>query len=518
MAEDMMTPAQAASSEAREKSFESREGKGFRAINPQTLDSDPELREFLSSAFISRSRKGDGVFISGAQNADTSKFRKYGIPVNGALIVPVKGDVSLEAERISLLASTIRYEISREDQNKKEKLKKLALNQADKEFEKRMLVLQPDIQKFQQVADEYKESLGSHIVTGEKDRIELVAGEFHFVLVSTFTDYNLPEEIRYSRGMPKMVPESNPEKIKDFFDEELRIAPIRERLLPIATGIMVEIEKEFSGSIGNSSSYQKVLPRNLEIAGLHSSSHSIKFRGQTYYWADESFNKFKDEVENAVKEIRKKDSEAWEIVRGPSKGLPVENPHKTGMSSILKIGDKEVSFGIPKSTMEAYRWALENGSMDMEEYRLREEIKKGGIIERRAGRDGHSPDHFVKVYNYEYSVGGVRLGSEDSYLYNLASDLIRERDNAILLKERAQVDDLETRAREAGAKRGYEFVGTRDRAGVKEFGFIINRGTAGWRVREKLAEGVPLEGKLSTGWSIWVKESDLDDLQKYFKS
>jgi len=132
----MLTPEEKALSEAREKSFESREARGFAPINPATIDSDYEFKKFLSDARVSKSRKGDGVFISGIRGADTSKFRKYGIPVQGALIIPLREDVALEVERISLLVETLRNESSQREEhirNEKQKEEKVALVKKNKE-------------------------------------------------------------------------------------------------------------------------------------------------------------------------------------------------------------------------------------------------------------------------------------------------------------------------------------------------------------------------------------------------
>lgn len=91
---------------------------------------------------------------------------------------------------------------------------------------------------------------------------------------------------------------------------------------------------------------------------------------------------------------------------------------------------------------------------------------------------------------------------------------------------------------ELGRKYGLKFIGTyrRHEDGVSVpknprlawsippkriimFGFeIASAGTVGWRVRQRLAEGVVLSGKQSTGWTVWLEEKDLyEKIAKIFK-
>lgn len=88
------------------------------------------------------------------------------------------------------------------------------------------------------------------------------------------------------------------------------------------------------------------------------------------------------------------------------------------------------------------------------------------------------------------------------------------------------------------AQHGLKFIGTRRRhpdgtsipknpklgwsvppKSVIELGFeVAPAGVAGWRVRERLAPGVILSGKNSTGWNVWIEEKDLGDIGKIFKT
>ena len=100
----------------------------------------------------------------------------------------------------------------------------------------------------------------------------------------------------------------------------------------------------------------------------------------------------------------------------------------------------------------------------------------------------------------------------------------------------AHEEDMKIVGRELGAKHGLKFIGTSRQhppgtsvpknprlqwmvppKSVISLGFEVASGIAGWRVRQQLAEGVVLSGKLSTGWSVWLEEKDLGNITKIFK-
>ncbi|MFA6587940.1 MAG: hypothetical protein WCT08_02625 [Patescibacteria group bacterium] len=90
---------------------------------------------------------------------------------------------------------------------------------------------------------------------------------------------------------------------------------------------------------------------------------------------------------------------------------------------------------------------------------------------------------------------------------------------------------------EFAAKQGLRFLGTRRRypegtriekdprlswmtppKSVIELGFeVAPAGTAGWRVRGKLAPWVQLSGKQSSGWIIWLEEKDIARLSEIWR-
>lgn len=100
----------------------------------------------------------------------------------------------------------------------------------------------------------------------------------------------------------------------------------------------------------------------------------------------------------------------------------------------------------------------------------------------------------------------------------------------------AHEEEMKVVGRELGAKHGLKFIGTSLQhppgtsvpknprlqwmvppKSVIKLGFEVASGIAGWRVQQQLAEGVVLSGKLSTGWSVWLEENELDKITKIFK-
>jgi hypothetical protein len=236
------------------------------------------------------------------------------------------------------------------------------------------------------------------------------------------------------------------------------------------------------------------------------------------------------------------------------------------------VDGQSISFPTAENAKEAKTWALENGAFlpyhhalgekfrdraksenwDAEKSKIAQAILEGAIPEvktysyrtKRPDRKGggeytaNAEGLFIKDINLKYEddlarfavkffieTNPTQAGSQQPPSLDTASPEVLETYARKLHEERRaqeelartmDKEELETRARKAGAKYGYEFIRVSDLGGIKEFGFIINRGTAGWRVRQSLKDPSMLSGKLSTGWSIWVKEEDLDNLQKFF--
>lgn len=108
-------------------------------------------------------------------------------------------------------------------------------------------------------------------------------------------------------------------------------------------------------------------------------------------------------------------------------------------------------------------------------------------------------------------------------------------------QEEAQCDAREEKLKVLGheleKKHGLKFIGTRrlyppgtsiprnpklqwmvPPKSVIELGFeVAPAGMAGWRVRQRLAEGVMLSGQFSYGWNVWLDEKELGNITKIFK-
>lgn len=117
-------------------------------------------------------------------------------------------------------------------------------------------------------------------------------------------------------------------------------------------------------------------------------------------------------------------------------------------------------------------------------------------------------------------------------------DGVIEKNEAEEVRLSAREEELKVIGRELAEKHGLKFIGTHRRhpygtsipknpklgwmippKSVILLGFEVARaGIAGWRVRKRLAEGVVLSGKFSTGWNVWLEENDLDKIDKIFKS
>lgn len=443
-AKDMMSPEEDALTQYREKFFKDRSEKGFIAINSDILNSDLELKAFLLDARFSKSKRGDGVFISGARGIDTAKFRKYGIPVTGALIIPTKNNPELEIEIITSAVENLRESLAKEKQKKEDDEKKINQAIADEEFNKRIEALQPMICEFEKIADEYKDSLGAQFITGEDGGIELRAGKFKFSVLPVTTDYDLPENIRNLRKMPK--PEwvhKRPEEVREFLNSEIKISPNRKRLLPIVDEIEGKLHEEFSESSGGKQNYVKLLLNELKINGRNLESHEINFMGQSYEWSDDGVEKLKHAVDAAAEKIREIDRKAWEDLRLIDiKNIRLENPYHrdSSVTSLLKIGDSSIDFGTPKSALAAYKWVLEqkwtteNNNMTLDELEVKEAIENGAGIKKIETGVGHSPDHMRQITSYAYVVGDKNIGDPGSPLHEFAARLIKEK-MAPLIKE-----------------------------------------------------------------------------------
>ena len=392
--EDMLTSEEKTLSEARERSFESRVAKGFRPINPQTIDSDVELKEFLSTARVSTSRKGDGVFISGARGADTSKFRKYGIPVQGALIVPIREDVALEVERISLLAETLRNESSQKEE----------LIRKEKQEEAKVAVIKKNKQALAPLLDLFNEYTGLIKVVGletengyENPHIEVFVGK--------------------SRVLSLYGTSMNVEDIRRMLETERVQAPLRSIEFIKKIG---ELQKQLRMAQLNGIEYWGWGEHRYGSAELYERPEeavmvqSFNFGRISVGWSPEDYIRLEEVVRENIRNNSLQREKEMSVIRQMSfsgvavQAKPWEFGSKGSFPTRLEVDGKIIEFQTMESAKEAEKWALDNGAFLPYHHalgeRLRDQAKREQWNESQSRvalkiLNGSMPE--LKEYTYE---------------------------------------------------------------------------------------------------------------------
>lgn len=562
-AEDMLTSKEKALSDVRK-----RETKGFQPINLETIDSDFELKEFLFNASVSRSKKGDGVFISGARGTDTSKFRKYGIPVPGCLIISTREDVVLEVNRISMLVNTLRQEIQEKEREAYKQKQELEIQESEriaKEAKEKLIT------EYQKACEEFPEL--DLKIEDEQYHQKILDSKGRAVWGLNYTIEG------YLRTSGKSV-----DDFRDAAKLESEIRDFRNNNLQRVIDL---------NNLALKNKERKISPQNWEgrEAGQYSQnqsdyyaiSHSLYF-DKVYKWTESDISNLEKVVKEKISDIQSQQKESLERLKSyPVQGSSVIakdaiwSSSKGSFSARIEINGEVISFPTFEDAKEAETWALKNGAFlpyhhvlgekfrdraksknwDERKSKIALAILQGAIPEirtysfitkrpdRKGGGEGTASaeglfikdihlgdgsgdlDKFAIKFFIETNptqAGSQQLPDLDTASREVLETYVRksqeekkfQEESARTLALTMENEKLETRAKKAGTKYGYEFIGIRDQDGIKEFGFIINRGTAGWRIRQRLKDPNMLSGKLSTGWKIWVKEEDLDDLEKLF--
>lgn len=221
----------------------------------------------------------------------------------------------------------------------------------------------------------------------------------------------------------------------NFLEEELKA---RERLIPVVEEIAKQLGKEFHK-----------IPEYF-VYDLGSQLHEFRFNNRVYKWSDEEFERLKKDIEEFRREGSDINVKGWDMLKSANiRGLPIiepiSNPLRKGSTRILKIGDLEFAFSSEnlESLSDAYKWALENGAVRIEEIKIREAVKNGANINNIPGEVIDSPDHMRKITTRFYTIGGIQI-KPDGYLYKLASRLIEERDKA---KQELETENMKVRVR-----------------------------------------------------------------------
>lgn len=301
-----------------------RRERGIVVIDIETVNSDPEFKAFLLKARVSRSKRGDGVFISGEYGTNTSKFRKYGIPVPGALIVPTSENIDEELKKFNLIIQDIK-------------------KSTEVEYEKLLL---RDIEQRKELVDKYLEQVQGLLEANDLDDIVITlkdGRDLHNLHSSAnktghlsrneeiIFDLFKEEELGSSMNRHERVLNQwrstfmSIEKVSQFIAEEARLKPLREkyrdRLLRL-----VEITKKFNNDLGD----RIVLQQSIEFIGyLESydekdfsfalarksidSAYRIAYDKQVFEFDESDIVRLENLVESKQKEILERREYIWQL-------------------------------------------------------------------------------------------------------------------------------------------------------------------------------------------------------------
>ena len=310
---EAMTPEQLELSWQREKESRGKErGRGFSAIDTDVINSDPDLRDFLLEARVSKSKKGDGLFISGAYGADTAKFRKYGIPVQGALIIPAGEDVEAELYRVRDVVAKIRDESDKTRTAEYGKLFKEDLEQRkglERQYTEQVQRLLDDAHlddlKVEIVDDGTKRN--GYLKRGEEQVLEIIReGILH-------DGFSKGEKFESWHAFTKI------ETVAEFIAKEAKLEPLREkfkeRLLKLEA-----ITKE--SDWGVDSDDVKLYPtlRFIDDRGGNRRSvdsfELIRYDEKTYELSEENVIHLEQLITEKKNEILKRRDRLWGLFQG----------------------------------------------------------------------------------------------------------------------------------------------------------------------------------------------------------
>ncbi|MCX6719272.1 MAG: hypothetical protein NTZ38_02765 [Candidatus Taylorbacteria bacterium] len=412
---------------------------------------DPDLRAFLIGARASISRRGDGIFISGARGADTTKFRKYGTPVNGALIIQTP-DPRSEIDRIPQLVNDLKQNVDPKnrkliERDRKNKAEEQVLKEQEKgriikeEIDKRMLEIQPALKEFERLADEYKDSLDARIIHHSRGKIHLVTKRLDIKIVTTESrDFDFEKKLRdtgYNDVLtyfPKLI-YSSPERVRLVemtLEREKNILPIVKKLLPEINRLNEELAREIGAlyKIVQSSLHLVFrIDTHFDTSVGERNDYFMTFHNKRFECSDEGLETLKLEVRTVIDETKQTDSDSMKKLQSMNvHGLTVsrlkinESPELSDTN--LKVGEEIIYFGTIKGTNDAYRWAFENGAISPDEQKIREGVEKGEtikVLEKFTPGRGHTDVYIARMFN------GVVIGNPDSDLSKLVDRLLKER-------------------------------------------------------------------------------------------
>jgi len=365
-------------------------------ISLETIDSDSELKEFLSTARVSKSKRGDGVFISGVRGTDTSSLRRYGIPVPGCLIIPTKGDVDLEVGRISELVEALRNEyLQKEELEREEGIRKQRIVRIEKNKE--------EVTPLLELLKEYKDLVTASVDPEDYDanypQVKVLAGETEVLSVQASS--------------------MNLEKIREMLEVERVQAPLRSVEFINKVGELQEKLKEAQlpkielwgwekHCYGDAEYYQRP-ERAVEVQGF-------SFGNIQVGWSPEDCTRLSEAVEEKIKINSIQREKEMSLIRSMSFiGSSVKAGHaQWGHGGNfpnrleLEVDGEIIEFQTIESAKEAEKYALEHGAFLPHHHalgeRFRDRAKKEDWNERKSKLalsilKGSMPE--LKKYTYQ---------------------------------------------------------------------------------------------------------------------
>ena len=342
-------------------------------ITPETIDSDLELKEFLSSARVSKSKRGDGVFISGVRGADTTNLRGYGIPVPGCLIVPTKGDVDLEVNRISELVETLRNEyLQKEQLAREEEIRKQRIARIEKNKE--------DVAPFLKLLNEYR------------DLVTAVYPED--------SDVNYPHIQVLAKGTEVLnigVDSMTLEKVRELLETERVQAPLRSvEFINKISKLQKKLKEaqireiEFWGwgkpCYGSAELYQRP-EKAVKV-------QSFSFGNIRVGWSSEDYDRLSEAVEVEIKRNFLQREKEMSVIKEMSfvgssvKASPAQWGYGGNFPTRLEVDGKIIEFETIESAKEAEQYALEHGAFLPHHHalgeRFRDRAKQENWSERKS--------------------------------------------------------------------------------------------------------------------------------------
>jgi len=367
-AEVFMTDEQKEQSEKRAFLFESKPTSGYTPIDPETVAKDDTLRKLLDGSRPQKSRRGDGVFIPRYhEEKGIDKLRKYGIPVKGALIVPVRKieDVDHEVERLNALVTGLRNEKQEIWERNKRKVK-------EEQKQEREQVAERLAKKYQEVCSEFPD-LQLSVTRDGKHSTVLNAESVPVWGIGTPMAERRSWSPNHSRdetcsGEPRIS------KFRDAAIMELEIRETRENNTQRVIDLNKALADVHATRIKPSSwegseigQFARELSEEDYLLSQSISTESQQNKWVRYKWTENDLDDLEDLVSARIAAIKEANSTALEKLKnadleGASANAIGWASHEENYGYVLSIDDEKIVFPTEIHLNEALSAALERGA------------------------------------------------------------------------------------------------------------------------------------------------------------